>query len=322
MRILVADGHVENRQSLILCLQDLGHQVEEALGEKEVLEICRRKCPDLLLIDIKLGGVSGIDIVRSVRQSGGSAVWVPIVLLANHLSDEEMLAAVDAGADDFLNKPVAMPLLKARIGMAVRQLNLREEVFSVAHNLVVANRALENVASRDTLTGVGNTNGFEEALEREWFAAKEKKTNLILMMLNLDYFRLYNEVYGTEKGDTVLKQTATGLEKVLTDIKKPHTLARLSGPTFGILIPNITRDEAEKLAAACIQAIEALNIPHEKSGSSTHVTISIGIALYQNQNFKQPWDFKEEADYALYQAKHYGRNRYYINTEPSTQKTQ
>ena len=313
MRILVADGHVEHRRQLILRIQELGHEVEEALGAKEILEICRRKCPDLLLIDMVLAGVPGMDIVKSVRQLGGTAVWVPIVLVGNHLSDEEILQGVDAGADDFLNKPISLALLKARIGSALRQQNLKEEVFSVAHNLVVANRALENVVSRDALTGIANTSSFEEALEREWFAAKEKKTMLALMMLNLDYFRLYNEVYGTEKGDDVLKQAAKALVKLLNGTAKSHSLARITGPTFAVLVPNTTREEVEKLAAQCNQAIEALNIPHEKSGCSTHITVSIGIAVYQNENFKQPWDFKEEADYALYQAKHYGRNRYYLN---------
>ncbi|MEY3182219.1 MAG: hypothetical protein RLZ35_204 [Pseudomonadota bacterium] len=322
MRILVADGHVEHRQSLILQIQALGHQVEEALGEKEVLEICKRKCPDLLLIDMRLAGVSGMDIVKTVRQIGGTAVWVPIVLLGNHLTDEEILAGVDAGADDFLNKPVSLPLLKARIGSAMRQLNLKEEVFSVAHNLVVANRALENVASRDALTGIANSNSFEEALEREWFSAKEKKTSLSLMMLNLDYFRMYNEVYGTEKGDEVLKSSAKALGSLLSSSGKSHHLARISGPTFGVLLPNATRAEVEKLASECNKAIEALDIPHSKSGCSAKVTMSIGIAIYENENFKQPWDFKEEADYALYQAKHYGRNRYYLNSAAVSKVTQ
>lgn len=321
MRILVADGLVEHRQSLILRIQEWGYEVEEALGEKEILEICRRKCPDLLLIDMNLAGVSGIEIVKSIRQLGGTAVWVPIVLVGNHLTDEEMLQGVDAGADDFLNKPISPVLLKARIGSALRQQNLKEEVFSVAHNLVVANRALENVVSRDALTGVANTSGFEETLEREWFTAKEKKTVLALMMLNLDYFRLYNEVYGTKKGDDVLKQTAKALGKFLSSASKAYSLARITGPTFAVLIPNTKRDEVEKLAAGCNQAIEALNIAHEKSGCSTHITVSIGIAIYENDNFKQPWDFKEEADYALYQAKHYGRNRFYLNAASILSKT-
>jgi diguanylate cyclase (GGDEF)-like protein len=314
MRILVADSHVEHRQLLILRIQELGHEVEEALGEKEVLEICRRKCPDLLLIDMNLAGTSGINIVKSVRQLGGTAVWVPIVLVGNHLSDEEILQGVDAGADDFLNKPISLTLLKARIGSALRQQNLKEEVFSVAHNLVVANRALENVVSRDALTGVANASSFEEALEREWFSAKEKKTVLALMLLNLDYFRLYNESYGSEKGDEVLKQAAKALATLLNGAAiKSHNLARITGPTFAVLIANTKRQEVEQLAKQCNEAIEILNIPHEKSGCSTHVTVSIGIAVYENDNFKQPWDFKEEADYALYQAKHYGRNRYYLN---------
>lgn len=314
MHILVADGLVEHRRPLVAQIQELGHTVEEALGEREVLDICRRKCPDLLLIDWVLAGVPGVEIVQQIRQLGGTAVWVPIVLMGNRLSEEEILQSVDAGVDDFLSKPVSASLLKARIRSAERHQNLKEEVFSVAHNLVVANRALENVVSRDALTGIGNLSGFESALEQEWTRAEGYQTSLALMMLNLDYFKLYNETYGVEKGDEAIKQVAKALNDQLLSLGRNFFFARVTGATFALLIPGISQDQAIGIAAQCTKAVEALNIPHAKSGCSNHVTISVGLVLYHNKNFKQPWDFKEEADYALFQAKHHGRNRYFLTS--------
>lgn len=312
MRILVADGHAEHRAQLVLTLQDLGHQVEEALGVREILDICRRKCPDLLFIDGNLAGVSAQSVAEQVRQLGGTAVWVPIVMMANHLSDEDILNAVEAGIDDFLPKPVSLPLLKARMGSAQRQLSMREDVFSVAHNLVIANRALENIVARDALTGVGNATAFEEALEREWFKAKENKQPLSLIMLNLDYFKLFNEVYGVAEGDDAIKKVAKALDEVFSKKGGSYFFARVSGPNFAVLLPETPKDAAMNLSEQLRKTIEELKIPHSKSGCSSYLTISLGVAIYQDQNFARSADFREEADFALYQAKHHGRNQVFM----------
>jgi len=314
MRILVADAHAELRQSLILQIQELGHTVEEALGLREVLEICRRKCPDLLLLDSNLSGTTGIEIAKQVRQSGGTAVWVPIVLMANHMSDEDILTAVDAGVDDFLNKPVSIALLKARIASAQRQLDLKEDVFTVAHNLVIANRALENIVARDSLTGVGNATAFEEALEREWFKAKESKKPLALLMLNLDYFKLFNDVYGVAEGDEAIKKVAKGLDEYLSQQGHTFFLARVSGPSFALLLPEMDKEPAVKMAEALRTLVENLHIKHDKSGCSQYLTISLGVTIYKDNNFGKSRDYRDEADYALYQAKHHGRNQVFVSS--------
>lgn len=310
MRILVADQDVEHRGILVTKLKSWDHKVQEALSEREVLDICREKCPDLIFIDKELSGVSGFDISPKIRQLGGHAIWVPIIIMARTLSDQEMLQGLDAGVDDFLLKPIPEIQLFIKVKSAERHLSLKEEVFSVAHNLVVANRALESIVTQDLLTGMGNSNSFDDALEKEWFEAKRTEHSLGLIVCNLDFFQAFNQTYGATMGDKVIKQVAEALKSSLPIGNA--SLARLSGETFAILLPNVGKEEATKIAEGCRAAVEGLQIPHVNSGCSSYVTASFGVSVVEAGQYTNPWDLKEAADYALYQAKHHGRNRSYF----------
>lgn len=309
MRILVADQDMEHRGRLVSYLQSLEHTVVEALSVREVLEHCRGKCPQLIFIDKELSGTKGIEIIHQIRQLGGHAIWAPIVFMGNNLIESEILQAIKAGADDFLEKPLTNIHIYAKVNSAERLQNLKGEVFSVAHNLVVANRALENLVTQDTLTGIGNSNSFDDALEKEWFQAKKSQTPLTLITSNLDYFQAYNQSYGAVKGDETIKRVAETLKHALK--AKGAFIARLSGETFAMLIPNTDAKEGQKIAESLRLAIDELEIPHVSSGSSDHVTISLGVSVAEPPTYTTPWDLREAAEYALYQAKHYGRNRIY-----------
>lgn len=310
MRILVADQDMEHRRSLVNNLQNQKHTVREALTARDVVEECRTKCPHLIFVDKELSGTSGIDIIRQIRQLGGHAIWVPIIYIGKNLTENEIVQSLDAGADDFLEKPLSPLHILAKVRAAERQQNLKDEVFSVAHNLVVANRALESLVTQDSLTGIGNSNTFDDNLEKNWFSAKKNNTPLSLFMANLDFFQAYNQTYGAVKGDEVIKQVATALKNNLTNAE--YTVARLTGDTFAILLPNTGSDEAKEAAEKLKTGIEELNIPHINSGCSDHVTASFGVSSVEPGHFTSPWDLKEAADYALFQAKHYGRNKVYF----------
>lgn len=310
MRILVADQDVEHRVELVSYLQTLGHTIQEVLGEREVIEECRKKCPELIFVDSELSGVSGVEIVRQIRLLGGHATWAPIILIGKQFDDATITQAIEVGADDYLTKPIPKLRALVKVRSAERFQNLKDEVFAVTHNLVVANRALENIATQDALTGIGNSNSFDDDLERFWFEAKRNNTPLILVMCNLDYFQAYNQSYGAAKGDDAIKKVAEALRSAMP--KGNNSLARLSGETFSILLPNSTAEEGLKTTEVLRAAIDELMIPHINSGCSDHLTASFGLAIAEPGHFTSPWDLKEAADYALFQAKHYGRNRSYL----------
>lgn len=307
MRILIADQDSSYRQTIGTAIQKWGHTLQEALTGREIIELCRKKCPDLIFVDFNLSGQTGIEIVRQIRQTGGHAVWVPIILTAVDFSETDMLQCAEAGADDFLKKPMSEAKLALKVHSAERHLNLKEEVFKVAHELVVVNRALQNVVTQDVLTGISNSNSFEEALEQEWFAAKGLNAPLSLILFNLDFFQAYNQAYGAVAGDEVIKQVAQALKLALPS--NNAVLARTTGETFAVLLPKTSREEAFKIGEKLHKAIDDLKIPHKTSGCGDHVTASFGVATVDSNHFTKPWDLKDAADFGLYQAKHRGRNQ-------------
>jgi two-component system chemotaxis family response regulator WspR len=312
---MVADQDVEHRQKMVTSIQELGHKVQEALSGKEVIEICRKKCPDLIFIDCQLGGQPGDEIVRQIRQLGGHAVWAPLVLMSKSITDEAVLKSVDAGADDIIAKPVDHPHLLIKVSSAQRHFNLKEEVFQVAHELVVANRALQSVMTQDMMTGLNNSQTFDEALEREWFKGKKANQPIAVIYINLDFFQNFNQAYGAKEGDQALKKVSEILKTAVPGGNS--LLARMTGDSFAVLLPNTTREAALKAAEKLHAAIDTLKIPHNNSGASDHLTASCGVAVAEPGNYMSTFDLKDAADFGLYQAKHNGRNRCYL--EPVTE---
>ncbi len=310
MLIMVADQDIEQRRRLAAYIEKLQHTPQEMLTARDVLDKCREKCPHLIFVDKELSGTPGIEVIRQIRQLGGHAVWVPIVYMGKKFQEDEIRQAIEAGSDDYLEKPIPELRIFAKISSAARQQNLKEDVFNVAHSLVVANRALESLVTQDTLTGIGNSNSFDQDLEKAWFQAKDAKTPLTLIMANIDYFQAYNQVYGANRGDEVIIKVADALKRALPGNKA--SISRLTGDVFAILVPECNLEKANQVAEKLREAIEALNIPHINSGCSDHVTISLGVSAAEGV-YTTPLELREAADFALFQAKHRGRNRVFAS---------
>lgn len=307
MRILIADNDSEQRMQLVELCKRWGHTTQEALTMRDVLEICRKKCPDLCLIDINVSGVSGIEIVKQVRQLGGVAVWNPLVLMAKHPTPQQGREGVAAGADDFLAKPIDPIQLEYKIASAKRHEDMKDEVFSVAHDLVLANRALEDIVTQDVMTGIADVSKFHKDLEIEWYKAKKDNTTLAMIIFDLDDFREFNNLYGTAKGDGVIKQVSGEIKKILP--KECKTFARTINVTFGLLLPAVSGEKAQQIGEMIRDCVEKLKIENKGSHCGAVLTASIGVTATVQDNFKNPLDLMESADYALYQAKHKGKNR-------------
>jgi diguanylate cyclase (GGDEF)-like protein len=247
-----------------------------------------------------------VEIVNQIRQTGGHALWVPIVLMGSAWSDEDINKAIEVGVDDVLPKPLPDEKLRLRLKSAERLLSLKEEVFKVAHDLVLENRSLQNVITRDPLTGLNNSNNFEKSLETAWKNAQKNRTPLSLIFLNLDFFQSYNQMYGAAMGDQALKKVADAFKHQIP----PHgVLARTIGDTFAVVLA-VNQEDALKMGEQFRLAVDKLNIAHKQSGCADHLTLSFGSAtLSEKQAYTTINDLKDAADFALYQAKHQGRNR-------------
>jgi diguanylate cyclase (GGDEF)-like protein len=289
-------------------LADVG-RLRFATNGAAALRQARAEAPDLILLDAEMPGMDGFDMCRTLKADPLLAD-VPVIFVTSHSAPEFELAGFELGAADFIAKPVSPPLVIARVRTQLRLKNLTDE--------------LRRVSAMDALTGVANRRRFDESLEREWTRTRRSATPLTLLMVDVDHFKLFNDTYGHPAGDDCLHRVAqamTGTTKRPTDL-----VARYGGEEFALLLPATSRDGASRLAARVIDAVAALNIAHSASPSASHVTVSIGIACYDDASpcwispsseRRPPADriapdasmLVRAADQALYAAKAGGRAR-------------
>lgn len=166
---------------------------------------------------------------------------------------------------------------------------------------------LERLSLTDGLTGISNRRMFDQRLEAEWNDSRRHRKPLSLIILDIDYFKQYNDFYGHVGGDECLKSFASVLKSVA---RRPRdVVARFGGEEFTLLLPETDEATARKIAEECASAISRLQIPHEKSGISPFVTASIGVETAIADADTSSLHFVEEVDRTLYAAKHNGRNR-------------
>ncbi|MBP2637477.1 MAG: diguanylate cyclase/phosphodiesterase [Firmicutes bacterium] len=218
---------------------------------------------------------------------------------------------------------------------ALRQLNaqlehkVQERTVAISHysqelaatntQLLILNEELRRTSLADGLTGIANRRYFDVFLEREWQRATQEKKPLALLMVDIDFFKAYNDTYGHLAGDDCLKLIAKVLD---TTPKRPmDTAARYGGEEFAIVLPDTDEPNAITVAEKIRVGVEKLDIEHAGSSISTHVTVSIGIAVISPAPDTLPVAIITAADSALYQAKREGRNRIKVAEKNLTEQT-
>jgi diguanylate cyclase (GGDEF)-like protein len=178
--------------------------------------------------------------------------------------------------------------------------------------LVQANKKLEAMSYLDGLTGIPNRRKFDEVLENEWKRCERNQLTLTLLMIDIDYFKPFNDRYGHLEGDDCLKKVARTLQSLL---RRPGDfVARYGGEEFSILLPGTDPAGAENVARKILDSVMALNIPNPDSDVSDCLTVSLGgISTVPTRSLPANW-FIKKADHLLYQAKENGRNRYRLET--------
>ena len=166
---------------------------------------------------------------------------------------------------------------------------------------------LQRQATRDGLTGVANRRSFDDTLNNEWRRASRESRALSLLMIDVDFFKRYNDAYGHQGGDECLRRVAAAMSGVVK--RTSDAVARYGGEEFAILLPATEPGGALIVAERIREAVEALKLPHSGSEVAGHVTVSIGVASVLASNAGVPASLISEADAALYRAKHEGRNR-------------
>ena len=296
MRILIAEDEPVQLRVLEGLLTKWGHDVVVASDGSQAWSVLTGDSPpDLAILDWIMPAMDGLRICRELRSISGRTYTYILVLTARD-HKEDLVEALEAGADDYLAKPFHPQELKARLHAGQRVLDLQEQ-------LVKANQALQIRASHDALTGILNRGAILDVLLNEFARSRRDRKPVGVILADIDHFKKVNDTHGHTTGDVVLRQTAQTIRSV---IRSYDSVGRYGGEEFLIVVPgcdvNLSKQKAEQIRLA----MSAAPIQTAANGAVT-VTLSLGVVSACAPDNGQ--EVLEAADRALYQAKREGRNR-------------
>ncbi len=277
------------------------------------LPVARQVRPTVVPQDLVMPDVDGFTLLRFYRREPATAA-VPVIVLSTREDARDKSRAFADGASDYLVKLPDKIELVARIRAHSQRYRLqleRDEAFrkleALTRELEQRNTELARLSAVDGLTGVSNRRSFDNALDVEWRRAARERTELSLIMIDVDYFKRYNDAYGHLAGDDCLRQVARALVQAVH--RPADCVARYGGEEFAVLLPATSHGGALVVAEALRVAVSALQLDHRASDVADHVTLSLGVATLQPAPGSVSTDLITHADGALYAAKRSGRNR-------------
>ncbi|MGL1890653.1 MAG: diguanylate cyclase [Spirochaetaceae bacterium] len=310
-RILIVDDEPKNIQLLGSILSKYHFEVEFAIDGNSCLDWVSSSHFDLILLDVMMPDLDGYTVCRKIKSDSNNKD-IPIIFLTAKVESDEIIQGFDAGGVDYIIKPFKTSELMARINAQLQIVEMKEALLeknillaNLNKELNIANEKLDNLSKTDPLTGIANRRYMDEVLNKEWKRAVRNNSSLSFIILDIDFFKLFNDNYGHIKGDECLKLVANQLDR---EIKRSTDLvARFGGEEFAIILPE-TEDVLET-AENCRKAIENLQIPHEFSESLNVVTISVGVSTVIPTKDMNVHKLMDSADKGLYRAKESGRNK-------------
>ena len=272
----------------------------------QALRIFRREHPDIVLLDARLPDIDGFEVARKIRQAEQGEEWTAIIFLTAMNSDEDLARGIAAGGDDYLVKPVSETVFHAKVRAMQRLVGMQRNLVEVTHQLDAANAELQRLSTTDALTGIANRRALDDFLSREWRRCQRMEKPLSLVMLDIDYFKLFNDKYGHQAGDDCLKQVAAQIARAAP--RASDLAARYGGEEFMLVLGETDLDGALWMAERVRQMIGDLKVVHYATDSK-FVAVSCGVVTVLPDDQHSIETLIESADAALYQAKRGGRDR-------------
>ena len=290
-RLLVVDDQPVNIQALYQAFA-ADHQVIMATSGAQALALCASKQPDLVLLDVVMPGMDGFEVCR--RMKADEALRdIPVVFVTAHNDEAAETRGLELGAVDFISKPINPKIVRARVKTHI--------------TLKTQSDLLRQWVYLDGLTGVHNRRYFEDRLASEWARAMRNGSDLSAVMIDVDFFKRYNDHFGHQAGDECLRRVAASLRQGL---KRPGDLvARYGGEEFVCLLPETPLDGALAFARLLGQGVQELAIEHARSDVAAHVSVSLGVCSKPAGFSGRAADLVRQADEQLYAAKSRGRNQ-------------
>jgi len=294
---MIASSDPTALQMLSHCLKEEGYEITTAATGLEVLNRGISQPPDLFLLDLPLPEINVYDVCIRLK-SHASAKYVPVLLIVPTPGGTEQVKSAQAGADGFFVKPPNIRELLSKIRLMIAQ-KLNYEFLKRSYDIAVSQ------AHTDPLTGLFNLRQLWKVLDREIERSRRYSRSCSLAMIDIDFFKQFNDSYGHLQGDEVLKQAAQIFRE---HIRNSDIVARYGGEEFVVIMPETGKELALLVGEKLRKAFADYLFPIPESAIAERLTISIGVATFA-QDGDSSREIVDMADRALYRAKEGGRNR-------------
>ena len=289
--ILVADDTPSNIELLEMVLGE-DHEILFAVNGREAVEVALAETPDLILLDVMMPEMDGFEVCQRLKADRRTAD-IPIIFVTALDQEGEETRGLELGAIDFISKPISPPVVKARVRNHIELKRQRD--------------ILGGLSFLDGLTGLANRRRFDQFLDMEWRRGIRSGAPLSLIMMDIDFFKHFNDAAGHLAGDDCLRKVAQALAGA---VQRPGDLvARYGGEEFGCVLSETATASARIVAERLQAAVAELALPHPRSTVSPWVTLSMGVATVIPTFGAESRALIQAADLAMYAAKAAGRNR-------------
>jgi len=294
-RVLMVE---DSRLSLEVYAQRLerrGYAVATAVSAEEARVRLEEAQPDIVLLDVFMPKVSGFEFLRELRNAPATST-TPVILISALSDTKHIVEGLELGANDYVTKPIVMPILTARMEALLRSAEL-------VRRLEVQTELLSKLAAFDDLTGAYNRRSLFHHLEAELSRCRRYGRSVSVLMVDLDHFKRVNDQHGHLVGDQALRSIVQIMQ---AELRAMDLLCRYGGEEFCAILPETNHPGATRAAERLRSAVERASIEHE--GTKIPLTVSVGGASWSNAAGKEVPDLLARADEALLEAKRSGRN--------------
>lgn len=290
--VLIVDDTPSNIHTLSTILK-AEYRIKVAKDGVSALKIASvQGAIDLILLDIVMPDMDGYAVCEVLKKDPYMQ-HIPVIFVTAKDAPDEQAYGFELGAADYITKPFDPTVVKVRVKHQIELKSTQEE--------------LERLSLYDGLTQIPNRRYFDAFYEKTFKESLREKVSMAILMMDIDYFKRYNDHYGHAAGDTCLVEVARALKEAV--YRPSDLLARYGGEEFVVVLKDVSIEGATKVAQRLLEAVEALHLPHEHSSCSSYVTLSIGVALKAFDVELSQKELLMKADEALYEAKAQGRNR-------------
>jgi len=290
-RILIVDDIAANIKVLNEILGE-EYSISFATEWRKGLDLAQRVRPDIILLDVMMPEMDGYEICRRLK-SETETRDIPVIFITARGSEADEEKGLAIGGADYIAKPFRPAIVRLRVRNLL-QLKLQRD-------------QLESLTMTDGLTEIANRRRFDQHLDQEWRRCARMHVPLSAVMMDIDYFKAFNDQYGHAAGDDCLRRIAQALATVPG--RAGDLVARYGGEEFACLLPGTDYQGARVIAGRLLEAVSDLDIPHARSNIAGKVTISAGVATITPSRDDEPPALMRQADSLLYEAKRAGRNR-------------